>query len=180
MRTDPGSRAIHTGAFPIQRSEAPVMDISKQALNDVRHLRKGLIREEEQVSYWRRVVQARADLLRRHADERRVRVDDLAEILADSQSSHRRIAALGLTLNPTLPALPNIVELWTRSSPESDEDREQLLADLDEAESALSENRHELHSRIDATTAELISRYRENPGLALTAVSESLPHITTR
>ena len=48
------------------------------------------------------------------------------------------------------------------------------LARLADAEHQLSEYRRSLHERLDAATGELISRYREEPALALRALP--LPH----
>ena len=104
-------------------------------------MRHGLKKEEGSVSYWRRILQARLDLMRRDADGRRVSVPQLAEVLVDAQASHRRVAALGIETAETLPPLPNLAELWTRPVPADDQEREELIEGLREAEHSLSQYR---------------------------------------
>ena len=142
-------------------------------LADLRRMRSGLGDEESRVSYWRRIVQARIDLIttkNRPGD----RGEGLARVLADSRSSHRRLAALRVDSVNSLPPLPDLAELWDRVIPDDPHDRALLVAQLQQAEKELSEYRHELHRRIDEATQELIARYRETPSLALTALHERL------
>jgi hypothetical protein len=148
-------------------------------LEELRRMRKGLKSEENHVSYWRRILQARVDLMRKQVGSRGVSVPQLAEVLSEAASSHRRVAAYSLEPFEALAPLPNIAEIWTRPIPEDAKARQELLDDLSDAEQALSQYRHELHRRIDLATGELIARYREKPGLALTALRESLPNVTT-
>lgn len=166
--------------FPTQRPprSAKVTPTRDPAFRDhdlaaVRNMRKGLTDEEARVSYWRRIIQARIDLVQ--SKERAGAAGErLLQILADSRASHRRIAALSVDSVDDLPPLPDLANLWRHVVPADPEERGELVAALTEAETRLSEYRHELHRRIDKATAELIARYRENPSLALTALHERL------
>lgn len=142
-------------------------------LAELRRMRTGLGDEEARVSYWRRIVQARIDLITtRHRPGERG--EGLARVLADSRASHRRLAALRVDSVESLPPLPDLADLWDRVIPTEEHDRTALVAQLQEAETTLSEYRHEVHRRLDEVTRELIARYRENPTLALTALNERL------
>ena len=155
--------------IPPQR-DATFADVE---LAELRAMRSGLTDEESKVSYWRRIVQARLDLLGARARPGD-RGEGLARVLADSRSSHRRLAALKVESVESLPPLPDLAELWSRMIPSDPLDREDLADHLRQAEVRLSEYRHELHLRIDKVTGELIARYREDPTLALTALHERL------
>lgn len=165
-------------AFPSQRSTRKEAPRRNPAFRDcdlaqVRRMRKGLTDEEARVSYWRRIIQARLDLLR-SKERAGVTGQRLSRILSDSRVSHRRIAALSVDSVDELPPLPDLADLWERVVPDDPDERAALIAALQDAEATLSDYRHELHQRIDRATGELIARYREDPGLALTALHERL------
>jgi hypothetical protein len=141
-------------------------------LAELRRRRAGFNDEESRVSYWRRIIQARIDLMDTTAAG--AQGQGLARVLADSRSSHRRIAALSVDSAQGLPPLPDLADLWQQMTPDDPHRRADLLQALRDAESRLSDYRRELHARIDQVTAELIARYRENPALALTALNERL------
>lgn len=166
--------------FPRQRSPRPKPaalhrdpGFRECDLAAVRRMRKGLSDEEARVSYWRRIIQARIDLLK-SKERPGASGERLSRILADSRVSHRRIAALSVDSVDELPPLPDLAALWERVVPTDADEKAALIAALSEAETRLSDYRHELHHRIDRVTAELIARYRENPALALTALHERL------
>ena len=70
-----------------------------------------------------------------------------------------------------IPPLPDLAGLWERQvDPTDPEGMVELEADLDGAEKQLSEYRAALHRRLGAATSELIARYRDEPGLCLTAL----------
>ncbi len=142
-------------------------------LAELRRRRAGFNDEESRVSYWRRIIQARIDLMDRSGPTGS-QGQGLARVLADSRSSHRRIAALSVDSASGLPPLPDLAELWQQMTPDDPDARAELLLALREAETRLSDYRRELHERIDHVTGELIARYRENPALALTALHERL------
>ena len=140
---------------------------------ELRSMRSGLTEEETKVSYWRRLIQARIDVL--NSDHNGAApVEQLSRLLTDARSSHRRVAALSVGPVSEVPPLPDLGALWDRVSANTDTERDDLIADLRQAEAELSSYRRNLHERIDQVTAELIARYREDPKLALVAMQESL------
>lgn len=164
----PAQRASGARTAPPQRDPR----FSEVDLPELRHRRAGLTEEESRVSYWRRIIQARIDLIDK--GDGVTATDGLSRVLAGSRSSHRRIAALSVDTAEGLPPLPDLADLWQRMEPQDSQGRAELLALLREAEVRLSEYRNELHVRIDHVTRELIARYRENPALALIALRERL------
>lgn len=168
-RNNGGRRRHHSG---------PTKDAAFESLNvaELRSMRAGLSREESRVSYWRRIIQARTDLLRKASDGGHLGVAELTEVLADARVSHRRVAAMSVEPVDYLPAMADLAELWSRQVDDGDaEARGRLIEQLRIAESDLSSYRRDLHRRIDNVTTELIVRYRENPSLALIPLQERLP-----
>ena len=142
-------------------------------LAELRTMRSGLTEEESKVSYWRRLIQARIDVITSdHTGEEPV--EQLSRLLTDAQSSHRRVAALSVGPIDDIPPLPDLSALWNRVATKTVAERDALIADLKRAEEDLSAYCRELHDRIDDVTAELITRYREEPELALVAMQERL------
>lgn len=139
------------------------------SLDDIRALRRGLSDEETKISYWRRLVQARIDIVR--AQARGEPIDRLAGVLTDVSASRRRVAALSVESAEEVPELPELLPLWQRVVDPWDSDAiDGLIADLRQAEDALSDFRSDLHRRMDEATGQLIVRLREDPTLALTAL----------
>ncbi|MBI1378828.1 MAG: hypothetical protein GC157_15315 [Frankiales bacterium] len=137
------------------------------SLGDLRGLRSELGDEETRVSYWRRIIQARLDVVRSHLPEG-TPVADLTRVLSDARSSVGRLAHLDVRPVDDIPPLPDLAEVWARQVDRSDElAMARLEEDLADAEEELSDYRRELHRRIDLVTDELIARYREQPLLAL-------------
>jgi hypothetical protein len=137
------------------------------SLADLRDARTALSAEETKVSYWRRIIQARLDLVRSDVTDHSP-VADLTRVLTEGRSSVRRLAHIDTQSVDGVPPLPDLAEVWGRVVDPADEvGRLRLLTDLSEAETELSQFRRELHRRIDLMTAELIARYREQPLLAL-------------
>jgi hypothetical protein len=147
------------------------------SLDRLREYRQTLSDEENRVSYWRRIVQARLDLVRSGGTGDIAHAANLREVLSKSHGrSHRRVLVTVVPVDD-MPPLPNLVELWEQDAhPEDPAYTEKLTADLDAAERQLSEYRAALHGRIQSATNELIARYRETPQLALTA----LPSVPTQ
>jgi len=153
-----------------QKAPDPDPDFDHLALEDLREMRARLTEEETRVSYWRRIVQARLDVLRT-TEQGHDRVADLGVALADAQSSHRRLAHFSVEPVEGLPPLPDLAELWSRLLDPTDEHSMAVLEEqLSDAEHRLSEYRNELHRRLDRVTGELIARYRQEPLLALAAL----------
>lgn len=138
------------------------------SLDDLRILRQSLSDEEGRVSYWRRLFQARLDMLN---DSDYADTQDIRRVLRDASHAPRRWQALGLHPADFDTTMPEAQSLWSRVVDLHDEEQRCAYAQLlQQMEHSLSRNRRVLHEQIDAVTAELIARYRTNPALALTAL----------
>ncbi|HUR12919.1 MAG TPA: hypothetical protein VM097_00360 [Mycobacteriales bacterium] len=137
-------------------------------LDELRDYRKVLAAEESRVSYWRRILQARLDLLLAGSDGD---TDTLRPVLTDQRVGAGRRALVEVTPVDDIPPLPDLAGLWDRFVDPTDAATVAALADdLTAAEAQLSEYRTVLHRRIGAATSELIARYREEPTLCLSAL----------
>jgi hypothetical protein len=137
------------------------------SLPDLRAARTELGDEETRVSYWRRIIQARLDVIRSDVPDSE-RVADLTRVLTDARSSVHRLAHIDVQPIDDIPPLPDLAEVWSRQVDRTDARAlARLEKDLSAAEQKLSTYRRELHRRIDLVTNELIARYREQPLLAL-------------
>lgn len=149
------------------------------ALADLRALRGELDQQEAQVSYWRRIIQARLDVVRGLKPDGDP-VADLTRVLTDARTAVHRLAHVDVRPVDDVPPLPDLAELWAREIDREDAAaRDRLERELARAESELSAFRRELHARIDAVTRELIARYRDQPSLALEIIpgqASSLPN----
>lgn len=141
-------------------------------LEELRDLRRELGEEEQRVSYWRRIIQARLDLLN-HGRSQGDIVERLTSVLAETGSIHRRLVNLSVKSAEDIPALPDLRKLWTRMVDVDDPDKvEAFVADLRGVEAELSGIRREIHERLDEATGQLIARYRQEPTLALSALPD--------
>ena len=137
-------------------------------LDALREYRKALSAEESRVSYWRRIIQARLDLVLAGTD---ADSDNLRPVLTDERVGAGRRALVEVTPVDDIPPLPDLAELWDRIVDMSDQAAvDELAEDLGAAERQLSEYRSVLHRRIGAATSELIARYRDEPTLCLSAL----------
>jgi hypothetical protein len=137
------------------------------SLADLRAARTELGDEETRVSYWRRIIQARLDVVRSDVPDSE-RVADLTRVLTDARSSVHRLAYIDVQPVDDVAPLPDLAEMWSRQVDRHDTAAlAKLEHDLSGAEQELSTFRRELHRRIDLVTNELIARYREQPLLAL-------------
>ena len=137
------------------------------SLPDLRQARTDLGNEETRVSYWRRLLQARLDQVVGPDDHKAL--SRLRGVLDDHGQSSRRLAMLPVVKPEDAAPLPNLAVLW-ETTPGTEADHELMIARLTDAESDLSSYRRSLHERLDAATGELISRYRDEPALALQAL----------
>ncbi|RFU23268.1 RsiG family protein [Geodermatophilus marinus] len=144
----------------------------QRPMADVRRLRRQAEQEEVNLSYTRRLLQGRLDILRRELqrraeDDGRSLLDLLPEILAEKG----RGPAHGLGRHQTVqPADPEAYEAWVAALtpgvdpavvPDlSDTDLEQAARALAAAEGSLSERRRGVQQVMDALAAELGRRYR--------------------
>ena len=151
---------------PPQRSpELAHMDLAR-----LRAYRCTLLGEELRASYWRRLIQARRDLIRTAAapGDRA----GLTEVLTEVRGPAGRQAILTLHPEGGMPILPHLPDLWASGvDTGTPEERATLVKRLASAESVLSSYREALHRRLDRATAELIARYHEDPTLCFTALT---------
>lgn len=146
-------------------------DFAHLSLPALRSYRQALAAEENKVSYWRRLVQARMDLIDMTGADDTVRLQRLRTALADSRVGLGRQALVEIVPIDDAPPLPDLESLWAREVGPDDRDRgTDLRKELSFAELQLSAYRAALHRRLSKATGELIARYREDPHLALIAL----------
>jgi hypothetical protein len=133
----------------------------------LRDYRQELVAEETRVSYWRRILQARLDQVIGSDDHHAL--SRLRGVLDEHGESSRRLAQLPAVRTEDAAPLPDLAVLW-ETTPGGDGDNASMVARLTAAEHELSSYRHSLHERLDAATGELITRYRDQPALALRAL----------
>jgi len=145
----------------------------RQPMNEVRRLRREAEQEEVNLSYTRRLLQGRLDIVRRELqrraeDDGRSLVDLLPEILAEKG----RGPAHGLGRHQTVqPASPAEYESWVNSltpgadlsaiTELSDTTLEDAARSLAGAERGLSERRRGVQQVMVGLAAELGRRYRD-------------------
>ena len=146
--------------------------LNELSLERLRDYRERLSGEEERVSYWRRLVHARIDLLVAESrSEGHLSFGDLVRVLGETGSGRTRHALLQVRPADPLPQLPELASMWVAEvDPHDASAVADALARLHAAEKQLTGYRHALHLRIDEATGELIVRYRENPASALVAL----------
>jgi len=166
----PGARAGQggprhgTGAARARRPEPRRLPehahLSLEGLRSYRHL---LREEESRISYWRRVLQSRLDLLvatgADHHDTGR-----LASMFRGPGGQSARSALLQAVPEHDVPPLPDLAPLWSTEVDSSDvEACRALVRELTAAEHVLTVYRSAVVTRLERATTELIARYRENP-----------------
>jgi hypothetical protein len=163
--------------------------LEERSTAEIRALRDECEEEESGVSYARRIVQGKLDIVRAELVRRRDEgtsddelhdlLDSLPTILRDRSTGERKPAhrAVRFLVPPSAQHHAEEAErigegmlgdLTDRSAPEM----AQLVERLDAEERRLSALRHELFDRLDTLQAELTRRYKEGA----TDVSEVLPH----
>ena len=149
-------------------------ELSDMPLAELRTYRETLRAEEDNVSYWRRVLYGRTDLLRKVADRPGehpgwlVGTEELASALKDTATGHSRLAFMRIESASDLPELPGLDEVWARDADPTDpQDVAEVLAALDEAAARVTAYRGQIHKRIDEATIELVSRYKNDPDACL-------------
>ncbi|MGY1782272.1 RsiG family protein [Geodermatophilus sp. SYSU D01036] len=146
--------------------------VESRPMGEVRGLRRRAEQEEVNLSYTRRLLQGRLDIVRRELQRRaehdgRSLVDLLPEILAEKG----RGPAHGLGRHQTVqPAAPEEYESWVNAlTPDvdlsavpdlDDADLERAARALAAAEGSLSERRRGVQQVMDALAGELARRYR--------------------
>lgn len=138
------------------------------SIDALRDYRCALTAEESNVSYWRRILQARLDVVTTGGE---LDTDRLRAVLTTERVGSGRRALVEVLPIDDIPPLPSLAELWDRRVDDHDEaGRAAFAQDLLLAEAQLSAYRSALHGRISEATGELIARYREQPALCLTAL----------
>jgi len=155
-------------------STVPSEELAALDLEQLRSYRHGLEGEEDKVSYWRRLVHARIDVLEAESGTSApLSIDDLVRVLGDTGSGRTRRALVRFRAADPLPDLPVLSEMWvTEVDPHDAGEIEDALERLRTAERQLTAYRRALHDRIDQATRELILRYRANPLAALTVIPQ--------
>ena len=160
------------------RTAAPARPVPQRSpefghltLNGLRAYRKALTAEESRVSYWRRLIQARLDVVTgATAPGDPTAHERIRTLFAESRSGGRH-ALVDVVPADDVPPLPDLESLWSRElRPYDFRHTQRLRRDLAHAELQLSAYRAALHRKLTGATQELIARYREDPSLALSAL----------
>ncbi|MET9052339.1 ABC transporter substrate-binding protein [Streptomyces rhizosphaericola] len=145
-------------------------------LPELRTLRREAQRDEADLSYVRRLVQGRIDILRAELTRRRDPqapvpeapvVDRLSEILADAPSRHRTSARHVTVTTPRGDefrqlAAENLAEVELSDlAARTDEELHDAMGRLVRYEQQVSRRRHELQRTTDDCSAEIARRYRD-------------------
>lgn len=151
--------------------EATPPELRRLRLAELRELRRSAQREEAGLSYLRRLLQGRIDILeaerRRRAEPDSALLDRLPQILADAPSRHRS-SARHVTLGT--PADEEYQQLATEMLAEvelsdlmarTDGELFAALARLADVEARISHRRQAVHRTADGCGAEIARRYRE-------------------
>ena len=154
----------------------PAGDLSDLPLEDVRSRRATAESLEESVSYLRRVIQVRLDILgtelsNRRSGGERAEVGDLVARLPDLLAEHSRGPGSGQA--PRELRVPHVDEALSAAVDEivptsrlaelaqlDDDTLAALVDQLERLEAEVSATRRDLHGRLDALQAEIIRRYR--------------------
>lgn len=171
----PAPRETAEGAQRRRSAPRPVPSRSEAyghlAIDELRSYRTALTAEENNVSYWRRILQARLDVVSASGASRELDTARLRPVLTSERVDSGRRALVQVLDADDIPPLPSLSELWERQVADGDDAGRAAFAEaLREAEHQLSDYRRALHNRINGATCELIARYREQPDLCLTAL----------
>ena len=162
------------GAAVDELLEPGFLDAATQSsMSEVRRLRRQAEQEEVNLSYTRRLLQGRLDIVRREL-QRRAEHDgrSLVDLLPEILSEKGRGPAHGLGRHQTVqPHAPEEYESWVNGltgstdmsdiADLSDAKLEKAARSLADAESELSERRRGVQQVMDGLAAELGRRYRD-------------------
>jgi len=147
-------------------------DLTELSLDDVRARRKEAEQEEADLSYVRRLLQGRMDIIRAELSRRSGSgqgslVDQLAGILSDGPLAPPRGLGRHVTVEPSRVAenrrsVEQLVSDVGVSDVVSRNERElaDSLTRLEEYERAVSRNRRRVQEAMDSCTAEIARRYQ--------------------
>jgi hypothetical protein len=160
------ARAAARAVPPTRKPELAHLD-----LPGLRAYRGALEREEDRVSYWRRILQAKLDTLQAGDTVRGGDLAALRPVLTDERMGSGRAVLVAVSPIDDIPELPSLSTLWDREvDPRDPLAIAELEQDLVAAEQELSAYRSTLHDKLGAATGELVARYREDPTACLTAL----------
>jgi hypothetical protein len=143
-------------AVPPERSD----QFAHLTLDGIRAYRSLVVREDERVGYWQRVVTTRLVALRGEGHD--VDADHLRPALEAQQLPAGRELVIAAA-HAILPELPTLDALW---APTGDD----LVGRIAETAAALTAYREALAQQVRAATQELIARYRQAPDACLSAL----------
>lgn len=146
-------------------------DLDLDELRQRRHTTEDV---ESQISYYRRLLHGRMDLLnfelrRRGGEEERTLLEALPEILASGMILGNEPNLRHIETMPPIPTktgrrlIDKIMDdgILTRLPDLTDDEVVESLDNLRDVETELSNQRRELHSVIDAIQDEIVARYRK-------------------
>ena len=160
-----------TGNRRIDRitSDEYLDSLATKPMSDIRALRVECKDEETSLSYMRRLMQARIDILRAELDRRSGKegslMDLLPKILADSVSSTIRVSHLMLEPDLSVDYPKRRVEKLISDDTLAKlpvletADIERIIETLSDAEREVSEFRKTVHAVLNKLTAEIVRRY---------------------
>jgi hypothetical protein len=154
-------------------------DLAEIDLDELRARRDTAEDVESQISYYRRLLHGRMDLLnfelrRRSGEEERSLLDALPEILASGMVLGGEPNLRHIETMPPLPTttgrrlIDRIMDdgILTQLPELTDDEVNEALERLGEVETELSSQRKQLHGVIDALQNEIVARYRSQQGQA--------------
>ena len=165
--TGPGNRRIDRVL-----AEDFLADIGKHGLGELRSMRADAEQEEADVSYLRKLLQGRIDIVkaeieRRTGDSGTSLVDSLPQILSDERGSphglgqHRTVEPSRVDQHRRrVEALVADVDI-SDVGHATDEQLTRALQTLEDEERDTSETRHLVQAVVDACAAEITRRYRD-------------------
>lgn len=158
-------------------------DIEDVGLDELRHRRHVCEQLDAELSYYRRLLHGRLDLLafemrRRSGEETRSLIDALPEILADRDDPPRETMPRTLPIElpdrgPRRRAIDRALDddFLTHLPASSDEELSTIDTELAAIEREISAQRRVVHDALDAILEELTRRYRDGTA----TVDELLP-----
>ncbi|HWA65348.1 MAG TPA: aerial mycelium formation protein [Mycobacteriales bacterium] len=150
-----------------------LLGLAKRPVEEIRAMRAETEQEETDLSYLRRLLQGRLDILRAEQARRRGEgaagslIDALPEILADDRTAPRGSGRHATAEPSALDSHRRYVEALVSDSELSDPSRHdddtlaRLVDVLDREERDVSRKRRSVQAVMDACSAELGRRYRE-------------------
>jgi hypothetical protein len=159
--------------------------LKEAPLDEVRGLRDEAEQEEVDLSYIRRLIQGRMDIVRAELNHREGgatgrMVDHLAEVLADEPRGPARGLGRHTTIEPSrvdshrryVEALVADVDLTDTATRSSDELHHAMRV-LSDEEQVLSAKRRQVQAVMDACQAEITRRYRDGEADVSSLLAES-------